>query len=132
MSEDSHIAMSIAGGGGGSHRSSTSIPSGGADTLSVNIDEHSKIGGSIDFGVGGNLSTIFPTQDAALGQSVFSFADKMGDTLAPMKFSTSAAIGPIESEMSKANLTAVTPGQQLSAGQGYQSILPSQQGGQEH
>lgn len=93
-----------------------SVPAGSPELIGANLDEHSKIGGSIHLADFGNISQSIIPGGAALGENIFAFADKMGDTLAPLKFSTEAALAPLKTELDKAGLESVTPGKQFDAG----------------
>lgn len=112
----------VQGGGG--------IPNtGGADNLSVDIGAHLKSANVNDFGLGGDVKNTLALGDLA-GQSVFAWADNA--TFAPFKLSVEPAIAPIESELTKANLTSVSLGEQTGAKiQGNTGII-SQQGGAQH
>ncbi|MDX2082899.1 MAG: hypothetical protein SFV53_02805 [Rickettsiales bacterium] len=112
------------------HRSSAAIPGGGADSLSVNVDEHFKSANVSDFGFKGDLSSVFPIEGGATNENVFGFIDRMGDTLAPMKFSTQPALAPVTSEFTNANLSHVSIGEQTKSGlTGNTAIISGQQQG---
>ncbi len=99
--------------GSGNHRSATAIPStGGADNLSVDIGANLKAG-TVDIGCHGDLSSVVSLGEGALSGSVFAWADNA--TFAPLKFSTEPAIGNVQSELSKANLSSVAVGEQTGA-----------------
>ncbi len=90
-SQDSHVAMQMAKPGAGAS------VGGGGDRMNISV-EINKFGGQLDLGFGGNLSDSLIPQGGAMSGGVFDFADRMGDSWAPFKFSESSAMPPLSFE----------------------------------
>lgn len=123
-SHNSHVAMQMAskpGAGAG--------VGGGGDRMAIAV-EVNKFGGAVDIGFGGNLSDSLIPHGGAMSGDVFDFANRLGDTWAPFKFSESSAMPPLAFEHADLSKTSFQENSGIGIA-GKTSIANSGQG-QEH